>query len=63
MIDVIEGLPEALGISPVQKHGRNTNFRQLQINKKLDRVKECLKVRFMNKYTVTYIFCYWIACI
>ena len=42
--DIIDDLPEALGLSPLQKQGKTTKFRQLQINTKLDRVKECLKV-------------------
>ena len=42
--DVIDDLSEALGISPLQKHGKNTKFRQIQINKKLDRMKDCLQV-------------------
>ena len=42
--DIIDDLPEALGISPLQKQGKNTNFRQRQINTKLDKMKECLKV-------------------
>ena len=43
---VIDDLPEVLCISPVQTHGKNSKFRQIQINKKLDRVKDCLKVTF-----------------
>ena len=46
--DVIDDLPEVLGISPVQKHGKCTKLRLLQMNNKLDRVKDCLKV--MHKF-------------
>ena len=47
MLDLIDDLPEAIGISPIQKHGQTVNLRQQQINKKLEDLKECLKVIYV----------------
>ena len=41
---VIDDLPEDLGISPLQRHRKNTRFGGLRITINVDRVKYCLQV-------------------
>ena len=42
--NVIDELPIALGISPVNKHGQHFHGRQIRIKQKLTRLQDCLEV-------------------
>ena len=42
--NVIDELPIALGISPLNKHGHTFHGRHIQIKQKITRLQDCLEV-------------------
>ena len=46
--NVIDELPIALGISPVNKHGKQFHGRKVEVKQKLTRLQNCLEVSIHN---------------